>query len=223
MHELLSQAASQTIRPQTLTFEKVQQETYLFSCSALTIPSQWLVKVPMGKQKSKKQNKKNKGQVQKDGFAMVDPAQIRFQHSKIRPYFSGCGRSVTDALQQIRDGKLKPTDLPPIQVIVSDEVDESNGKHWYFSLNNRRLWVLKRCREDGLLENNTIKVRLRSPKSAAELERYSVKNCALDAKFMRERPPPQAKSEKALEGEGNDVDEKGSNVPERQPIDKQSE
>eukprot|EP00816_Leptocylindrus_hargravesii_P002054 CAMPEP_0196816314 /NCGR_PEP_ID=MMETSP1362-20130617/54629_1 /TAXON_ID=163516 /ORGANISM="Leptocylindrus danicus, Strain CCMP1856" /LENGTH=177 /DNA_ID=CAMNT_0042193585 /DNA_START=11 /DNA_END=544 /DNA_ORIENTATION=- len=159
----------------------------------------------MGKQKGKKQNKNNKSQALKEGFAMVDPAQIRFQHSKIRPYFSGCGRSVTDTLQQIRDGKLKPTDLPSIQVIVSDEVDESSGKQWYFSLNNRRLWVLKRCREEGMLENNSIQVRLRAPKSAAEIERYSVKNCALDAKFLREKSPPQAKAEQTIEEESNNV------------------
>lgn len=59
---------------------------------------------------------------------------------------------------------------------------------WYCSLNNRRLWVLKRCREEGLLEstNNLVRVRLRTPKSRAEALRYSLQNCVLEAKMIRE-------------------------------------
>lgn len=75
------------------------------------------------------------------------------------------------------------------QVLIGP--DENDGKGpWYFSLNNRRLWVFKQCLKEGLLDNdkynNTIPVRVRMPKSAAEAERYSVHNCALEAKFMRE-------------------------------------
>ena len=61
-------------------------------------------------------------------------------------------------------------------------------------MNNRRLWVFKRCREEGLLPNNVISVRVRQPKSIAELERYSISNCAVEAKFMREK---ENKSEQA--------------------------
>ena len=73
------------------------------------------------------------------------------------------------------------------QVLIGP--DENDGKGpWYFSLNNRRLWVFKQCLNEGLLDNdkynNTIPVRVRMPKSAAEAERYSVDNCALEAKFM---------------------------------------
>lgn len=58
---------------------------------------------------------------------------------------------------------------------------------WYFSLNNRRLWVLKRCREEGLLlPSNLVRVRVRQPKSASEVARYTVQNCALEATLMRE-------------------------------------
>jgi hypothetical protein len=46
--------------------------------------------------------------------------------------------------------------------------------------------VLKRCREEGLLENNEIPVRARGPKSYAERERYTLENCALEATIMRE-------------------------------------
>ena len=42
--------------------------------------------------------------------------QVRFQHSRIRPSFSGCGRSVMETLEEIRRGSLDPADLPPIQV-----------------------------------------------------------------------------------------------------------
>lgn len=66
--------------------------------------------------------------------------------------------------------------------------DEDDGKGpWYFTLNNRRAWVLKRCREDGILVENRIRVRVREPKSEAERHRYSLKNCAVDAKFLREK------------------------------------
>lgn len=132
-----------------------------------------------------------------ESYAMIDPNRIRFQHSKIRPYFSGCGRSVMDTLDQMRQGKLAPDALPPIQVIAGVG-GEDDG--WYFSLNNRRLWVLKRCREEGLLQryNNEIKVRMRGPKSSSEMERYSVHNCAVEAKFLREKAPLPEK-EKAVE------------------------
>ena len=109
---------------------------------------------------------------------------FRFQHSRIRPHFSGCGRSVVQTLDDIREGNIKPEDIPPIQVLMGPVGDD--GERWYFSLNNRRLWVLKRCREEGLLPNNLIRVRVRAPKSIAELERYSIQNCSLEATFMRE-------------------------------------
>lgn len=115
----------------------------------------------------------------------VDPQRVRFQHARVRPYFSGCGRSVEGTLESIREGKMKATDLPPIQVLIGP--DDEDGKPWYFSLNNRRLWVLKRCREEGLLERNLIQVRVRKPKSSKEAQRYTIENCALEAKFLRER------------------------------------
>jgi len=119
----------------------------------------------------------------------ISPSRVRFQHSKIRPVFSGCGRSVTETLDEIRRGNLEPGDLPPIQVLIGPNENDGLGP-WYFSLNNRRLWVLKQCHKDGLLDNerynNKIPVRVRIPKSQAESERYTAANCALEAKFMRE-------------------------------------
>jgi hypothetical protein len=72
------------------------------------------------------------------------------------------------------------------KVLVGPETETGT---WYFSLNNRRLWVLKRCREEGLLSssNNQIPVRVRAPKSQAEMERYTLEKCALDAKVIREK------------------------------------
>jgi hypothetical protein len=73
-------------------------------------------------------------------------------------------------------------------VIIGPETED--GDRWYFSLNNRRLWVLKRCREEGLLlaTQNQIAVRVRAPKSVAEENRYTLEKCALQAKLMREGP-----------------------------------
>ena len=78
------------------------------------------------------------------------------------------------------------------QVIVGPQTDDEDkdGGPWYFSLNNRRLWVFKRLAEEGLLPNhNRIAVRVRQPKSEAERNRYCVQNCALQAKLMREGTP----------------------------------
>lgn len=47
----------------------------------------------------------------------VDPMYIRFQHSKIRPVFSSCGHTLLATLNSIRNHEIKPTDLPPIQVL----------------------------------------------------------------------------------------------------------
>jgi hypothetical protein len=139
--------------------------------------------------KAKKPSSSDAGH-QEGGFILADPDRIRFQHSRIRPYFSGCGRSVMETLESIRRKEMKPSDLPPIQVIVGPQTEDGP---WYFSLNNRRLWVLKRCREEGLLDNNQIRVRVRSPKSSAEASRYSLENCALEAKIMKESAPSEKK------------------------------
>lgn len=162
----------------------------------------------MGKSRNKKKKSTNaNAQTAGAGFLDVDPARVRFQYSKIRPYFSGCGRSVLDTLESIRRGELKPEDLPPIQVIVGPDENDGLGP-WYFSLNNRRLYVLKRCREEGLLKNDKILVRVREAKSAKEAERYSLKNCAVEAKFMRESAPNSndlGTNMKSIDGIENDL------------------
>ena len=153
----------------------------------------------MGRKKSSKtkeaKSTRNNGREGDGNLISVDPRFVRFQHSRIRPAFSGCGRSVMGTLDSIRKRETSPYDLPPIQVIAGPEDDE--GRRWYFSLNNRRLWVLKRCREEGLLENNQIFVRVREPKSRAEAARYSLENCAVEAKLMREAVGNKPTTQKA--------------------------
>ena len=144
----------------------------------------------MAKKKKAQSGAKKNGA--ENDFIFVDPARVPFQHSRIRPLFSGCGRSITETLESIRRHELAPEDLPPIQVLVGPVGEDEQT--WYFSLNNRRLWVLKRCREEGLLKNNQIRVRVRSPKSSGEESRYTIENCALEAKLMRE--PSNASSQK---------------------------
>ena len=39
------------------------------------------------------------------------------------------------------------------------------------------------------MANNHIRVRVRSAKSSSEAQRYTLDNCAVEAKFMRERDP----------------------------------
>jgi hypothetical protein len=154
------------------------------------------------KQSSKKSNKdkSNPGAEEAvDGFILVDPARCRFQHSRIRPQFSGCGRDVVQVLEDIKSGKTNLQDLPPIQVLVGsvdDSSDDDDGSIWYFSLNNRRLWILKQLRDGGYLEEqgNKVKVRVRKPKSQSERERYSISNCALNAKIMVEKPKKKKNS-----------------------------
>ena len=67
----------------------------------------------MGKKKGKGKPKTSDVD---NGLIFVDPARVRFQHSRIRPYFSGCGRSVHETLDAMREGKIQPSDIPPIQV-----------------------------------------------------------------------------------------------------------
>jgi hypothetical protein len=86
----------------------------------------------------------------------VDPATVYFSHSKIRTTFSGCGRKVEATLQEIVDGRLTPSELPFITI----SRDPATGH--LFSINNRRLWVLKRCREQGLLgPSGVVRMRLK--------------------------------------------------------------
>lgn len=75
-----------------------------------------------------------------DATLELDPAAIRFAHSKICPNFSGCGRSVLQTLEEIKAGALRVDDLPMITVVRTANADD------FVSLNNRRLFVIKEAR-----------------------------------------------------------------------------
>mgnify|MGYP003385529235 CR=1 FL=1 len=128
-----------------------------------------------------KGKKASTGSAKKDpGDLRLDPEVIRFTHSKIRPFFSGCGRRIEDTLTEILENKLTVEQLPLILVLPI------NGE--YYSLNNRRLYVMKELRSRGLLNycGNEVSVRTKSA-TPKEVLRYTPQRCSLVARMMRER------------------------------------
>ena len=83
-------------------------------------------------------------------FGECDPDNIYFTHSKIRKRFSGCNKTLDETYDEIKQQKIYPSDIPKITVYF----DGAN----YYSQNNRRLWLFKKCKSDGLLPNGTINV-----------------------------------------------------------------
>lgn len=128
---------------------------------------------------------KSQGHLSSDSFItlMVDPRRIRFAHSRVRPVFSGGNHTLEGTLEAIRSGVSTWRDIPIITVIEGPR-GENRAENWYFSLNNRRLWVFKQCREEGLLSE--VRVRARGPK-AHEIDRYTLEKCSNTATLMREK------------------------------------
>lgn len=89
---------------------------------SVVFPCQDCITDCLDKMARKKADKKKKPVVMQadDEGVVIDPARIRFQHSKIRPYFSGCGRSVESTLESIRKKEISPSDLPPMLVSKTD-------------------------------------------------------------------------------------------------------
>jgi len=109
----------------------------------------------------------------------LDPSEIRFTHSKIRPIFSD-GRLVQDTLAEIEAGKLNPDNLRNITVIQQDG--------FFVSMNNRRLWVLKAAQAKGFLKDGKVPVRVQQvPQTKRLKDRFEIDKCSLTATFMRER------------------------------------
>jgi len=124
---------------------------------------------------------KKRGKTKGEWEMEVDPQCVRFMHSKISPVFSD-GKPVIQTLAEIESGALFPEDLPKITVIQGDQ-------DTFFSLNNRRLWVLKQCRDKGLLRNNTILVRVKPLPSSKRLQnKFDTTRCSLTASFIKEKP-----------------------------------
>ena len=112
----------------------------------------------------------------------MDPSDILFSHSKICPIFSGCKKSVEDTFTEIQNGMLKVTDLPIITIIKNDKGD-------IISLNNRRLWVLKKCKKTSFLDTVHVNTKNFTKFSKKEQERYNtntyVSTAKLDKKLIR--------------------------------------
>jgi hypothetical protein len=142
----------------------------------------------------------------------IDPGQVRFTHSRIRPQFSGCGRMIMDTYAMVVEGKTKVDDIPNITVISSCADGYSPP---YFSLNNRRLYLFKKLREDGHLSGrsppNTVLARIKpAADSKREREKYTIEKCSETAKFMREKAKPKEGEAAAEADEGDgDVDVDG--------------
>ena len=136
-----------------------------------------------------------------NGLIDIDPDCIRFTHARIRPYFTGCGRRVEDTLADIIAGKMSINDFPKITVILNQGT--------YFSLNNRRLYVLKDLRLRGLLPGNVIGARVKEALER-EKDRYKVERCSLVARIMKENSADgKDPSEVDIDGEehsGSDKD-----------------
>jgi hypothetical protein len=136
-------------------------------------------------------------------LARVRPSEIWFTFGRVNDRFSGCGRRLEETLEEIKRGTLGADDLPPIAVVThdvaerdeeeEDESDEDDRRRRrdrskrkkkptmvrrYYSMNNRRLWVLKRCEELGLIED--VGVRLESEEACERLLRKGSRNFRLD-------------------------------------------
>lgn len=133
----------------------------------------------------------------------IDPGVIRFTHSRIRPYFTGCGKRVEDTLDDLIHRRIKISDIPIITVIP---VKNSRNEVVYYSLNNRRLYVFKALATMGLLaaEGNTIRVRVKEPLER-EKERYTEDRCGLHATIMKEH-------QETLAGDIEEEEDKTSTV-----------
>mmetsp|Transcript_4098 Transcript_4098/g.5664 ORF Transcript_4098/g.5664 Transcript_4098/m.5664 type:complete len:90 (+) Transcript_4098:55-324(+) len=85
-----------------------------------------LKEAKMKSSKRKKGKKKGPSTLSSESFTFldIDPNNIRFAHSRIRPYFSGCGRSLHDTLNDIKDRKITLEELPFITVIEGPCVDD---------------------------------------------------------------------------------------------------
>jgi hypothetical protein len=132
------------------------------------------------------------------------PSEIWYTFARVRDRFSGCGRTLEETLKEIRDGALAVDDLPTIAVVTHDverasddasdasDDDGSGGRRRggkrattrsrtvrrYYSMNNRRLWVLKRCEALGLCED--VRVRVESREACERLLRKGSRNFRVD-------------------------------------------
>lgn len=111
--------------------------------------------------------------------AEIDPLEVFFTHSKIRPSFSRGGKRVVDTIQDIEEGLLHVEDLPPVTVLIG------SGGHM-FGLDNRLLYVLKQLRQKGLIEGNKV-VALTKKMPQKDAAKYTPESCSMNCTLMREK------------------------------------
>eukprot|EP00760_Papus_ankaliazontas_P032012 PhM_4_TR5575/c0_g1_i1/m.5872 len=151
-----------------------------------------------------------------DSSGYIDTVDIRnvyFTFAKVNPLFS-CGRRVEDTLEALRQKKLKIEDLPMLTFLV-------DANHNYFSLNNRRLYVLKQLLEEGLLPNDgKVAVRVRAvPQTKRMGSKYTPEKCSLKGMLVTSGVTRAAKKQlhdSAVQAQQNEVEEcagGGGDVP----------
>ena len=107
----------------------------------------------------------------------VDINDIRFTHSKVFPNFSGCGVTLEETLRRLLCGEMDITKLPKITVVQS-----STHPNVYYTLNNRRLWVLKELRCADIISSVVVRLRQMTPR---EQTKYTIDRCTLEATIIR--------------------------------------
>ena len=132
----------------------------------------------MGKKQGKTSSGSGSGHGERDITVKLDD-NIRFTYSRVSRSFSGCGLRLEDTLQQIVDGALDVAKLPKITVLYSSEIPGV-----FFSLNNRRLWVLKELHAMGRLDSIVVRCK---EMTAKERAKYTLDRCAVRASLMNER------------------------------------
>lgn len=147
---------------------------------------------------------------------MINPTLIYFTHSRIRPYFTGCNKRIEETLQDIIDQTISLDIIPLITVI------ENNG--YYFSLNNRRLYLMKQLYQLDLLTyrnkattsipKNMIQVYMK-PALEREKLRYTIDRCSLTAKIMKE----YHNNINELDLSNNDIDSNNKQIKDENDVD----
>mmetsp|Transcript_230 Transcript_230/g.471 ORF Transcript_230/g.471 Transcript_230/m.471 type:complete len:598 (-) Transcript_230:2758-4551(-) len=89
------------------------------------------------------------------------------------------GNRIVDTIADIEEGNMSVDDLPPITVVIG------GGGH-KFSLDNRRLYVLKELRKKGLLPKNKVTVLMRKA-PPRDMIKYTTDKCSLNGTIMREK------------------------------------
>ena len=103
----------------------------------------------------------------------LSPSDIRFMHDRINSKFSN-GISLHETIDDIENGLMKVDDLPRIRVVCKDG--------YYYSFDNRRLYVYRVLHYRGRLNKVTVKL---APNSQFQPERFTTKNNGKSVTFYK--------------------------------------